>query len=132
MKTPKALKKGLPSAGYEVGYGKPPKSGQFKPGQSGNPKGRPRGQPSISEILMEEIGKLVKIKTGDKVIELPKKRALMRKLLDSALHGEIRAQRLLISMLAKAEADLEAQPESEPPLTEDELAVLRLIGQERD
>ena len=28
---------------YEVGYGKPPKSRQWKPGQSGNPKGRPKG-----------------------------------------------------------------------------------------
>jgi hypothetical protein len=27
------------SAGYEVGHGKPPKHSQFKPGQSGNPKG---------------------------------------------------------------------------------------------
>ena len=25
---------------YEVGYGKPPKSGQFKKGVSGNPRGR--------------------------------------------------------------------------------------------
>src|SRR5262245_37056540 len=28
---------------YEVGYGKPPKHGQFKPGQSGNPGGRRKG-----------------------------------------------------------------------------------------
>lgn len=27
---------------YDVGYGKPPVRTQFKPGQSGNPKGRPR------------------------------------------------------------------------------------------
>ena len=27
---------------YEVGYKKPPKSGQFQPGKSGNPKGRPK------------------------------------------------------------------------------------------
>jgi hypothetical protein len=27
---------------YEVGYGKPPKKNQFKPGTSGNPKGRPK------------------------------------------------------------------------------------------
>ncbi len=27
---------------YEVGYGKPPVASQFKPGQSGNRKGRPR------------------------------------------------------------------------------------------
>jgi len=28
---------------YKIGYGKPPKSSQFKRGKSGNPKGRPRG-----------------------------------------------------------------------------------------
>ena len=28
---------------HEVGYGKPPKGGQFKPGKSGNPSGRPKG-----------------------------------------------------------------------------------------
>jgi hypothetical protein len=28
---------------YKVGYGKPPRSGQFKRGNSGNPKGRPKG-----------------------------------------------------------------------------------------
>jgi hypothetical protein len=28
--------------GYEVGYGKPPQSTQFKKGKSGNPKGRPK------------------------------------------------------------------------------------------
>lgn len=27
---------------YEIGYCRPPKEHQFKPGQSGNPKGRPR------------------------------------------------------------------------------------------
>ena len=30
--------------GYEVGYRKPPKEHQFKPGQSGNPKGRPKAK----------------------------------------------------------------------------------------
>ena len=29
-------------AKYEVGYGKPPKSGRFRPGVSGNSKGRPK------------------------------------------------------------------------------------------
>ena len=39
---------------YEVGYGKPPKRTRFKPGQSGNPKGRPRRPMSI-EVLLKEI-----------------------------------------------------------------------------
>ena len=28
--------------GYKIGYGKPPKEGQFKPGESGNPMGQPK------------------------------------------------------------------------------------------
>lgn len=126
MKTPKSVKVAL-SAPYKIGYGKPPQSGQFKPGQSGNPKGRPKSQQTLSEILMEEIGKVVKVQTGGKVIELPKKHALVRKLLEMALRGDIRAQQLLFALLSQAEADLETQPQTEPPLTDDEFAVLQLF-----
>ena len=29
---------------YRIGYAQPPKHSQFKPGQSGYPKGRPKGR----------------------------------------------------------------------------------------
>lgn len=38
------------------GYGDPPKESQFKPGQSGNPKGQPRKTPEIEELLAEVLG----------------------------------------------------------------------------
>ena len=33
-------------ASYEVGYGKPPQSGRFRAGVSGNAKGRPKRKPT--------------------------------------------------------------------------------------
>jgi hypothetical protein len=38
----------LISREFEVGYGRPPLHTRFKPGQSGNPKGRVKGRPSLT------------------------------------------------------------------------------------
>ena len=42
-------------APYEIGYGKPPKHTQFKPGQSGNSKGRPRGQRNFRTAVRDAL-----------------------------------------------------------------------------
>ena len=50
----------------EVGYGNPPRNSRWKPGQSGNPKGRPKD--GTTGFLMEVAGILsepVKAKTPD-------------------------------------------------------------------
>ena len=39
---------------YEVGYKKPPIHTRFKPGVSGNPKGRPKGTKNLATDLAEE------------------------------------------------------------------------------
>ncbi|MEW9922579.1 DUF5681 domain-containing protein, partial [Marimonas sp. MJW-29] len=51
---------------YEVGYGKPPKSAQFKPGKSGNPKGRPKGSLDFKTHVQEMLSRQVTITDGGK------------------------------------------------------------------
>src|SRR5207244_10457945 len=48
-------------ASYEVGYGRPPQHSRFKPGQSGNIKGRPKGSKSLKAILEEALSSSVTI-----------------------------------------------------------------------
>jgi len=78
---------------YEVGYGKPPKSGQFKPGQSGNAKGRPnkarnrapeatgvdvQDQP-LAKLIREEAYRGINIRTEDgKTEKMPAVQAVLR------------------------------------------------------
>ena len=54
---------------YKVGPGRPPREYQFKPGQSGNPKGAKQKPPSIAldlKLALERaLNKTVKLKQGE-------------------------------------------------------------------
>jgi len=52
-------------AGYTVGYKRPPLHTRFKPGQSGNPRGRPKGRLNLNTEVMGIISKKVKVRDGD-------------------------------------------------------------------
>ena len=119
-----------PPATYTVGYAKPPKASQFKPGVSGNPKGKPKGQPTFGEILLQESARLVKVKIGDEVVQVPKQRALARKLFDLAMQGDIGAARLVLHQTQLAQADVEAAPPPELPLTPEELAIVAIMAKQ--
>ncbi len=56
----------------EVGKGKPPKDKQFKPGQSGNPNGRPRKLPELDKLLSDVFGN----DEMEKILQAVYKRAL--------------------------------------------------------
>jgi hypothetical protein len=85
-----------PTGDYAVGFARPPKEHEFPPGQSGNKSGRPKGRPSISEILLEEAARIAKIKIGDKVLHIDKDRATVRKLFDLGLQGNVTALRFAL------------------------------------
>ena len=90
----------IEQAGYEVGYGKPPKQHQFKPGQSGNPKGRPKGTRNLKTDLAEELGQMVKItENGDKR-SLSKQRVMIKTLVAKAAKGDPRATKQVIDLMA--------------------------------
>lgn len=87
------------NADYEVGYSKPPKHTRFKPGQSGNSKGRSKGTRNLSSDLKDELGERIRIREGDQEKSISKQRALVKALVAKALKGDTRAATVLITMV---------------------------------
>ena len=53
-------------ASYEVGYGKPPLSGRFRAGVSGNPKGRPKRKATpLAELIKTALNAPIDIGSGE-------------------------------------------------------------------
>jgi hypothetical protein len=76
------------SPNYRVGYGRPPTEHQFRPGQSGNPAGRPKGARSFKSDLRDELSELVSISDGTSTVEMTKQRAIIKTLLRMAIAGD--------------------------------------------
>jgi len=103
---------------YKVGYGKPPKASQFKAGQSGNPRGRPKGarnkqtDPSaerLKNIILEEAYRKIKINEGERRLTLTLANAVMRSVAVNAAKGQIRAQQLFATLVSETERANKAQ-----------------------
>lgn len=101
---------------YEVGYAKPPKTGQFRPGISGNPKGRPRrkamtednpsaSRDSFNEIIMEEAYRPITIQEGGKTTQTPIIRAVFRTISLQAIKGDRRSQKMLVDLITNVDSE---------------------------
>jgi hypothetical protein len=76
---------------YEVGYGKPPKSTQFKKGRSGNPKGRPKTKLSAEQTFKEIFAKKVMATVDGKKRSINGMEAIFMQLRAKASAGDLKA-----------------------------------------
>lgn len=77
-----------PEASYAVGYGRPPKHSQFKPGQSGNPKGRLPQRRNFKTMVKQVVEEQVQLREGGKERRMPKLEALFRTIMSRAFKGD--------------------------------------------
>ena len=95
---------------YKVGPGRPPKEHQFKPGQSGNPKGAKRKPQSIAvdlkALLERELSKPIKLKQGEREQIVTMAHAGMKQLVAQYVKGDRHARRDLFLLADKLGVDL--------------------------
>ena len=126
---------------YEIGYGKPPKSGQFQKGASGNPSGRPKKPTDLHSTLLREGNSEVPINENGRPKRVKKIDLVVKQVWHKAAAGNIQAQRLLFKLLELAEgkaAETKQSSGTKPgigsfnadDLTDDELAWIVNKGRE--
>jgi hypothetical protein len=97
---------------YKVGPGRPPKEHQFKPGQSGNPKGakrKPKAMATDLKAALEQaLSKPIKLKQGERERIVSMAVAGIEQLVAQYVKGDHRARRDLMALADKLGVDLMA------------------------
>jgi hypothetical protein len=110
----------------DVGYGKAPRAHRFKPGQSGNPKGRPKGKKNEATMLDELLFQKIKIREGGRERRITLFEGMLRRFAEDSLKGNIKAAAFLFSRYGATSSGESHQLE----LSDDDQAVLKAYAQD--
>jgi hypothetical protein len=113
-----------PRSIYAVGYGRPPTSSQFKRGQSGNPKGRPKGARNASSMASDELERALNVKEKGKWRKTTVRKAAYRRLAEKAVAGDVKALDFLLE-LERAERPSQSEHAQTEPLSATDLELLQ-------
>ena len=88
-------------ADYQVGYKRPPRQTRFKPGQSGNPKGRPKGTPNHRTTVNRVMNETVSVREGDKTCRVTKFEAAVQAQTLKSMKGDVRSAAAVFTLMGK-------------------------------
>ena len=108
---------------YEVGYGKPPVHAQFKPGHSGNSKGRRKGIRNFQTDLRTELNALVTVTLDGQPRKVSRQLATVLVLIKKALNGDIRAGKLVFDLAQTLDKEQGMSPADEPLSADDDAII---------
>ena len=90
---------------YEVGYKKPPKSGQIQPGERRNPNGRPKGSKNFSTILQKLMEKPMTLTIDGNKLKVSGREAIAYRVFQKAVSGDAKC----IDILRSIDSEIELQ-----------------------
>jgi hypothetical protein len=119
---------------YEVGYKRPPSANQFKPGQSGNRKGRPKGSLNFMTVIDQELNTVVPVRENGKSTKVSKKRIIAKQIVNKAAAGDLKASAILLNQARMNEQtqQLNGNPVSEVFAHEDQVVLTGILKRIRE
>jgi len=109
---------------YDVGYGRPPKHGQFQKGRSGNPSGRRAEQERFASVLREELASEIVMKIGDQKIKASVMRGLTKMMINMALSGDKKAITELMRQINRYFPERMSTEDATLPPSEEDMKLL--------
>ena len=88
---------------YKVGYKKPPLHSRFQKGQSGNPRGRPRGAKNFSTLLTEALNEPVVVTEDGRRRKISKRELGFKQLANKFAMAEAQATKMLLGLMLERE-----------------------------
>jgi hypothetical protein len=95
-----------------TGFKRPPRASQFKLGQSGNPKGRPKGSRNLKTDLNDLMKKRIEIREDGEARQISRQEAILLSLFGRAARGDVKASTTLINMVMKLNPEVRDGSES--------------------
>lgn len=102
-----------------VGYKKPPKSSQFKPGQSGNPKGRPKKSRNTDKLIEEILEDKIRYTDSGRSTEATVVELLFRKITEKGLKGDLKSAKEMITRYIEIQSNKSASGDNTGPSLEE-------------
>jgi hypothetical protein len=87
-----------PPRDYAIGFCKPPREHQFKPGNNANPRGRPKDTSKPKLLIKELLLELIPARQGDVVKTMSKLEAIITQTINDALKGDHKSRLTVIAM----------------------------------
>ena len=84
---------------YEVGYRRPPKSSQFRKGQSGNPRGRTKGSTTPSVLLKQILDRRVSVRQDGRSVHMSALEVIFNTTVRQAMLGDTRSLGQLMKLM---------------------------------
>jgi hypothetical protein len=110
---------------YDVGYGRPPEGRRFRKGESGNPKGRPRGSKNMATLLDEELSERVPVNENGKRKTITMRKAITKQTVRKAASGNEKFIKLVFELDGLKDARDGSVPSATAPTDDDDRQVIQ-------
>ena len=111
----------------KCGFCVPPKEYQYQKGQSGNPRGRPRGTRNRNTIVREQMNRKITLTSPDgNSRRISTKEGIIMKQINKALQGNTNSAKWMIELSDAADAEYNEMSMARETLNYDDTQILKL------